>query len=359
MTSEPPALPTLARRRSIQRNVIAWFAEAQRALPWRRDPTPYHVWIAEIMAQQTRLAAVQPYYERFLKRFPDVATLAAAPLDDVLAAWSGLGYYRRAHHLHHAARLVVNRYGGQLPSDVLELQQLPGIGRYTAGAIASIAFGRPVPLLDGNVMRVFTRLYDLSGDITRSGTRSELWRLVEAHVPTDDPRSYNEGLMELGALVCTPRSPACSQCPIRGSCRAQQNGTVALRPVKKAKAEPVNVRLLSVLVRNLAGAVLLARQNDQGIYAGLWGLPHCPAVGHNDRQTLAAGLKLPMKFGRKLGRIEHVLTHRRLILDLYTAELTAPLPLRDGSFRWVRNNADLAKLGVSRLTRRALAIAWD
>ncbi|MCZ7539472.1 MAG: A/G-specific adenine glycosylase [Anaerolineae bacterium] len=187
--------------------LIAWFAAHREDLPWRRSRDPYGVWVSETMLQQTQVATVIPYFERFMARFPTISALAAAPLDDVLKLWEGLGYYSRARHLHRAAQIVVAEHGGQLPSDSAALRRLPGIGRYTAGAIASLVFGADTPVLDGNVIRVLVRLFDLPDDVSQSATQRRLWALAESLIPAGRAGAWNEGLMELGRRVCTPTSP--------------------------------------------------------------------------------------------------------------------------------------------------------
>jgi A/G-specific adenine glycosylase len=358
MPATKPALPSPAKCRSGQRAIVTWFARHQRTLPWRTDRSPYRVWVAEIMAQQTRIATVTPYFERFLRRFPDVVALANAPLDDVLARWSGLGYYRRAHHLHQTARAIVNQYGGEWPRDPDTLRKLPGIGRYTAGAIASIAFNQPAPVLDGNVMRVLTRLYNLTGNINETATRNFLWKLAAALAPHNEPRTFNEGIMELGALVCTPRSPACPRCPLRRMCLARRAGVAEKRPVKKSKRTPLTVRLLVAVVRNENGAVLLARHDGCGLYPGLWGLPHCgPNPDRSDAGVVAAALRkqfgAPVRKVRKRGSLTHLLTHRRLEIDIFECAWPAPRS-PNGEVRWLDDDEDVSALGLSSLTRRIL-----
>ncbi|MBX7251062.1 MAG: A/G-specific adenine glycosylase, partial [Candidatus Promineofilum sp.] len=212
--------------------LLSWWDANRADLPWRRTQDPYAIWIAEVMLQQTQIAAVVPYYERWLARFPTVAALAAAPLDDVLKQWEGLGYYSRARHLHAAAQRIVADHGGRLPDTLEELLRLPGVGRYTAGAVASIAYGVRAPVLDGNVIRVLSRLFDVAEDVTRPETRARLWALAEALVPAERPGDYNQALMELGQVICVPQRPRCLLCPLRDDCLARQRGTQLERPVR-------------------------------------------------------------------------------------------------------------------------------
>ena len=215
----------LATKRLPAARLLRWATKNLRDLPWRVEPRdPYRVWVSEIMLQQTQVVTVIPYFRRFTERFPTVQALAAAPLDDVLKLWEGLGYYARARNLHRAARKVVAEFEGRLPDTVEELSQLPGIGRYTLGAIASIAFGRDAPVVDGNVKRVLCRVYAIRGDARRPAVQKKLWALAEANLPKGKAGRWNEAMMELGATVCTPRSPRCDECPLAGVCRARALG---------------------------------------------------------------------------------------------------------------------------------------
>lgn len=256
----PPIAPAL----------LAWFAQNKRKLPFRTDPTPYHIWVSEIMLQQTRVSAALPYYERFMHALPDIPALAACDEERLHKLWEGLGYYSRVRNLQKAARIVCERYGGALPADFDALRALPGIGDYTAGAIASISFGLPVPAVDGNVLRVFSRLYNDAGDITDSAVKKRFTARVMAHQPPEAPDDYNQALMELGALVCVPNGePLCAQCPLAALCRAHAAGTASALPVKAAPKARRIVPVSIALVRSEAG-VLLQRRPAKGLLAGLW-----------------------------------------------------------------------------------------
>ena len=204
--------------------LLTWHRDNRADLPWRRDPEPYQVWLSEVMLQQTRVETVIPYFDRFVRAFPTIEALAAAPLDDVLKLWEGLGYYSRARNLQRAARVIVEERNGVMPSEVEDLLELPGIGRYTAGAIASIAFRRAAPVLDGNVIRVYARLLDLDDDIGQSATREKLWRIAEEWLPAGAAGEYNQALMELGQRLCRPKNPLCEKCPLQAHCRAWSAG---------------------------------------------------------------------------------------------------------------------------------------
>ncbi|MDP8222371.1 MAG: A/G-specific adenine glycosylase [Candidatus Lernaella stagnicola] len=351
-----------SQRRAIRRAVSDWYAQHARRLPWREDPTPYRVWVCEIMAQQTRIETVLPYFERFLARFPGVHDLAAATEDEVLALWSGLGYYRRARHLHRAARVVVDEYGGAIPADPHELQRLPGIGRYTAGAIASIAFDRAAPILDGNVARLLARVFAISKVLSTGEARKELWVLADELVPEEHPGAFNQGMMELGALVCTATSPGCPACPLRPHCLAQAQGLVEVIPVKGKAAAPLPVYFAAAALRR-EGRVLLVRNPGDGLFGGLWMLPQVEVrkswPAHRQREQLRTHLRdrfaIDMIAGDLLGRIEHTLSHRLLYTRFYACEIPfkGVLPISNGA-RWVQPSAPNRHLGLAAYTRKFL-----
>lgn len=274
--------------RSFRRRLLAFYDARARALPWRESTDPYAVWVSEIMAQQTRVETAAPYYRRWLERFPTVTALAEAPLDDVLKSWEGLGYYSRARNLHRAARVVAEELGGEVPGTVDGLRALPGIGDYTAGAIASIAFGRAAPAVDGNVRRVYARLHDEAEPAS-----ADVVRWAASMVDPDRPGDFNQALMELGATVCVPRGPACGACPVEADCRARAAGTVHDRPApKKRSAVRREVRAVGVFVRRGEGGdrVLLRRRPDEGLLAGLWEFPSVPLGARAGARALAAAV---------------------------------------------------------------------
>jgi A/G-specific adenine glycosylase len=307
--------------REITRAIERWFARHQRPLPWRTTYDPYHVWVSEVMLQQTRMEVVLGYFERFIARFPDINALATASENDVLAAWSGLGYYRRARMLRAGAIAVFER--GAMPETVDELMTIPGIGRYTAGAIASIAFRHRAPIVDGNVKRVLARL---------DGDEDDVWARAETLVGAcDDPRNFNQGLMELGALVCTPRNPSCDVCPVRKHCIAYATGRVDELPRPKAKPETRQLRIPIYLVTDDAGRVLLRRERGKLMTAML----HLP---HGDSSLFGAA-PLDVAQTRLVGKFRHTVTNRRIEFALFEAELADSL--RDGDdYEWI----DVTKL---------------
>ncbi|MDF2693547.1 MAG: A/G-specific adenine glycosylase [Labilithrix sp.] len=305
------------------------------------------------MLQQTRVDTVMPYFERFLARFPTPLALAEAPEDQVLAAWSGLGYYRRARMLHAGARAVAERAG--MPSNREGLLELPGIGRYTAGAIASIAFEEPVGLVDGNVARVFARVFALDDDMRRAGMkRAEV--LAETLVPKEKPGDWNQALMELGATVCAPRAPACHRCPIASSCRALAMGRVHELPVLGEKAKPKPVRVQALVARTKDGRVLLARRRAGGLFAGLWEPPLLEGEEVARTNLLA---RFSLRTIRLSGRVTHVLSHRRMTIDVSSGVLTQAKVAGELPDTYetadLFDEAALSGLGISTLARKILA----
>lgn len=326
--------------------LLEWYDAEARALPWRGSRDPYQIWLSEIMLQQTRIAAVEPYYARFLERFPTVQALAAAPLDEVLKAWEGLGYYARARNLHRLAQTLVNEYQGQFPATAEALQKLPGIGRYTAAALASIAFGERAAVLDGNVMRVLARLTDLPDDVTQPATQAQLWQLAESllqrGLPAERPGDYNQALMDLGRLVCTPRRPDCQCCPLAGFCLAQQRGTTAQRPVKKAKTPLLHVRAVGAVLRDEEDRVLLVQRPPKGLLGGLWTLPGglCEpkeALPDGLRRHVRADLGVEITVAGQMAVATQTLTHLHLTLRAFACEIQAgnPRALGVAAYNWV------------------------
>lgn len=341
--------------RALRAALLTWYGRARRDLPWRRTRDPYAVWISEAMLQQTRVETVVPYYERFLARLPDVAALARAEEDEVLALWSGLGYYSRARSLRAAAREIVARHGGEPPRTRAEWLALPGVGPYTAGAVLSIAFSASEPLVDGNVQRVFARLFALED---RQGSRAlteRCWGLAEELVPApgedDDPGLWNQALMELGARVCTPRTPACEACPVRAHCRAHALGRAGELPLAKARRAPVEVELELACVER-AGSWLLVRRPPTGRMAGLFELPTRERVGAGPARLWPESYPARIELEDEvLARVSHAITHHRIRATLRRARLVGRLP---AAARWATRE-ECAALGLTGLARKALA----
>jgi A/G-specific adenine glycosylase len=326
--------------------LLAWYEANKRELPWRREnPDPYAVWVSEIMLQQTTVAAVISFYERWMARFPSVQSLADAPLDDVLKHWAGLGYYARARNLHRGAQIVVTEYGGQVPSDPKQLLALPGIGRYTAGAILSIAFGQDAPILDANVIRVLSRIYAVMGDPKTSlTTQAELWRLAENAIPKGHARDFNQAMMELGALVCSAAAPRCAECPVETVCAAKTLGDPTAFPQFQTVKKWLNIEDVSVAIQDEAGQVLLTQRSPEAsLWGGLWELPR---VTRQEGEPLEAAARraaceavgLTLGVVTPFGGLKHVVANRRVTLHGFTASLplgALPLPLGCVRCAWV------------------------
>jgi len=317
--------------------LLAWYRKGHRDLPWRRTDNPYRIWVSEIMLQQTRAQAVIPYYERFLERFPTVEALAGAEEADVLVLWAGLGYYSRARNLRRAAQQVVA--AGGFPREYAAIRALPGIGDYTAAAIASIAFHLPHAVVDGNVLRVVARVQNDAADIASQRTRDRFREVAREWMGRTQPGAFNQALMELGATICLPANPLCRECPVAECCQARQAGTVSQVPVKLRKTEPVAIAAVLLLVRR-EGRVLLRRKEAAARrMAGFWELP--------------APAELPgARAGRSLGEFRHTITHHRFTFTLRTASGGSPGP----EFAWF-DPAQLARVPLSTTARKALKLA--
>jgi len=318
--------------------LLGWFASARRSLPFREDPTPYHIWVSEIMLQQTRMTAVLPYYTRFIEALPDVRALAACDPQQLHKLWEGLGYYSRVRNMQKAAQVICREYGGQIPTSYKELMKLPGIGAYTAGAIASISYGHPVPAVDGNVLRVFSRLYNDTRDSTTPAFKEDMTALVCAQQPPDAPGDFNQALMELGALVCTPRSPDCIHCPLRDLCAGWQalGETVELLPKKPPKKERKSVAVTVLIVRSPAG-VLVMQRPDAGLLANLW-QPLLLETQADKEQMIAFAQELgvPCTLQETLPAARHIFTHIEWNLGGFTAWCEKEVPLPAG-YAWMKD----------------------
>ena len=332
--------------------LLAWFDVERRPMPWRDAPTPYRVFLSEIMLQQTQVATVIPYFERFTERFPDWGALAVADLDEVLALWSGLGYYRRARSLHAAARVVDDEHGGELPADPAALLDLPGVGRYTAGAVASIAFGLPEPALDGNGIRLLTRLGALSGDPARQPLRGLLWDRLTYLVRGPRPGDLNQAVMELAARICRPANPDCAACPVAERCAARETGSPTQFPQLERPAAPQEVRLEVGIFRGPEG-MLLAR-GDRPFLGELWNLPYrivFDAAGFAAEEWRELGLSP----GRtvELGEGRHTITRYRLRQRVLAGDATLVAGKKRVEYRWVAER-ELAAMGLPAFSRKLL-----
>jgi len=346
----------------IARDLLDWYQQHKRDLPWRRTSDPYAIWLSEIMLQQTQVATVIPYYERFLQKFPRVHDLAAAPLDDVLKLWAGLGYYSRARNLHKGAQTIVERFGGKIPTSPELIREIPGIGAYTAGAILSIAYGLPEPLVDGNVARVFSRLFLLKGDWRKNPLKDQLWAharevqaaLAQTKLKIKNPSGdLNQALMELGATVCTPQNPQCLLCPVSEHCSARAKGQQDQYPeVLTAKKSPV-WKITAWLVTDTKGRTLFAQRSADGLFGGLWEVPM--------ELTAANATQKPKR------SITHILSHRELRIFLSASSAgdwlhrsvsAETFPAWSGAytqFRWIELDAALAgEIALASVQRKLL-----
>ncbi|MDT8305971.1 MAG: A/G-specific adenine glycosylase [Anaerolineae bacterium] len=318
-------------RTEVAPRLLAWWDAGHANLPWRASRDPYAIWIAEVMLQQTQITTVIPYYERWMARFPNIESLAAASPDEVLKLWEGLGYYSRARNLHAAARRIVAGHGGQLPDSVAALRTLPGIGPYTAGAIASIAFGKRAPVVDGNVIRVLSRLVDLEADVTETATKKRLWKLAGSLVPEQRPGDYNQALMELGQRICVPAAPACHRCPLAELCLARARGTQLERPVRPPRRDTPHYHVVAGVIYRADGAFLIAKRPPEGLLGGLWEFPggkqeEGESLPEALRREIREELGMDIAVGAPLGQIKHAYTHFRITLHAYGARHVAGQP---------------------------------
>jgi A/G-specific adenine glycosylase len=348
-------------------HLLAWYASHRRDLPWRRTRDPYHIWVAEVMLQQTQVATVIPYYARFLARFPTVEALAAAPLDEVLKAWEGLGYYARARHLHAAARQVATEFDGQMPDTMDGLLSLPGVGRYTAGAILSTAFGQDVLAIDGNVRRVLSRVFAVEEDVTRGAGQRRLWALAEELLPPGRAGDFNQALMDLGATVCTPRAPSCGQCPLAEDCQAHQVGQEERFPVRRRRRAIPHYEVAAGVVWNGQGRFLIAQRPLDGMLGGLWEFPGGKREPEETleaclRRELAEELGIEVAVGARLTVVQHAYTHFRITLHAFHCRVVAgqPRPLDCADWRWVSLD-DLPRFAFSAADHQIIAAlrAWS
>ncbi|MCE9556847.1 MAG: A/G-specific adenine glycosylase [Planctomycetes bacterium] len=320
-------LPSVTWRSAVRRRLLAWYGHNAREMPWRKaKPDPYHVWLSEIMLQQTQVATVRPYFERFIAALPTIQRLAAAELERVLRLWEGLGYYRRARQLHAAAQQIVREHGGSFPHDPEAVRALPGIGRYTAGAILSIAFGLREPILEANTRRLYARLLALRDDPTSTSSEQLLWQFAESLLPRREPGELNQALMELGSLICTPRQPKCDICPLQAHCPTAHAGLQEKIPLPKRKPAPTRVSAAAVAIRR-RGRVLLIRREGHGRFGGLWDFPRVELTatdGPAAKRQLADQIEelcgvRPVELTH-VTTIQHTVTRFRITLDCYLAE---------------------------------------
>ena len=340
--------------KQIADRLTVWQAQQLRELPWRRDPAgarnAYAVWVSEVMAQQTRLSVVAAYFNRWMEQFPTLETLARADQQEVLKLWEGLGYYSRARNLHRAARVVAAEFGGQLPRTRAELLSLPGIGEYTAGAILSLAFGQHEPVLDGNAKRVISRLWDIDARIDLRSTESQLWghsrKMVEA---ASAPGAMNEGLMELGAIVCRRRNPLCDSCPVQSFCLAHGRGVQEERPVRAPVQQVPHVEFAAAIIwEDVPGQsrLLISQRPERGLLGGLWSFPNGAREADDEdlqvclRRAVRESLGVSVAVGERAAKVEHAFTHFRMTLTAFHARISAGEPQAVGVTDWCWTSLD-------------------
>jgi A/G-specific adenine glycosylase len=344
--------------RAASRALLSWFDRNARTMEWRETRDPYRIWVSEIMLQQTTVSAVLPYYKRFLEVFPTVRDLARAPLDRVLKVWEGLGYYSRARNLHRAARILVETQDGVLPSTVEKLLTLPGVGRSTAGAVASIAFGRTEPILDSNVKRVLARLEGIREDVAKTAVQKALWDASREFVLEGKGRETALALMDLGNLVCTPRKPSCPSCPVKTFCRARAAGLQEAIPAKAPRKAIPHHDVAVAVIRDGKGRIFIARRPEKGLLGGLWEFPGgIRGADETLEEALARGVR--EGFGTavnslgKIGEVRHAFSHRRMTLHAFRCQIrNGTIPPGNGR-RWVRRG-DLSRFAFPRVSRKII-----
>jgi A/G-specific adenine glycosylase len=348
--------PTGRARTALRRSLLTWYDKVKRDLPWREKVTPYRVMLSEFMLQQTQVDTVIPYFNRFLDRFPTIEELASAHLDEVLKCWEGLGYYSRARNLHVAAREIVTHHDGRIPDTYDDLARLKGFGPYTTAAILSIAYGAPYAVVDGNVIRVLSRLCAIEEDVAKSGTKRAFTEIAQALLDTERPGDYNQALMDLGATVCAPRDPDCTACPIADPCKARTLGIQRDLP-RKSKRPPRKQRTEVAVILRRDTALLVARRPDDGLLGGMWEFPTVPAgpkrLKSNWGVALSKRTGLNVTVERKFQTLHHTFTHFDLELHAYegAAEGDQLLPVDYSQMRWVPET-ELNSLAFSRIHRR-------
>jgi A/G-specific adenine glycosylase len=337
--------------------LLAWYGGNARVLPWRGQSDAYATWVSEIMLQQTRVETVIPYFERWMKRFPRLSDLAQASEQEVLSTWEGLGYYSRARNLKKAAEEVMAKYAGQVPANLRQLLNLPGVGAYTAGAIASIAFGLDEPALDGNIRRVLARLFDLAIPARSPEGERRLWELARQNLPAGRAGDFNQAMMDLGAAVCLPRNPACPSCPLAGLCQALAHGTQEERPILNARLKIPHYTVAAAIIQR-ENQVMIARRPSRGLLGGLWEFPGGKIEGD---ETLAAALAREIQeelatrvsVGAAFGVYRHAFTHFRITLHAFLCRLVGPepTPVEASELRWV-TPAELDQYPMGKVDRQ-------
>ena len=342
---------------SFSEHLLAWYAKNARRLPWRGQPDPYLVLVSEIMLQQTRVETVIPYFQKWIEQFPDITSLANTDQGTVLSAWEGLGYYSRARSLHKAAKVILEKYGGEIPGDLEGLRSLPGVGPYTAAAVASIAFGKDVPALDGNIRRVLARVFNVEEPARSPQGERRLLELAQGNLPPGQAGEFNQALMDLGALICTPRNPDCPNCPVASHCQARELGIQEERPVLEPRPSTPHYDVTAAVIhRN--GSVLIAKRPQSGLLGGMWEFPGGKVQEGEDlasclRREIQEELGVDVEVGEHLGVYQHGYTHFKVTLHAFACSLVegVPQPIAADEIRWVRPE-DLKNYPMGKIDRR-------
>ncbi len=306
---------------TIRKALVEWYLTDHRDLPWRRTSDPYQIWVSEVMLQQTQVATVRPYYRKFLERFPNLARLAVADLQDVLKVWEGMGYYARARNLHKAAAVVMAKHNGHLPQAWQDFRDLPGVGDYIAAAVLSIAFDRPYAVVDGNVKRVLSRLFEMDDPVNRPKSKSIYQQAANELLDERRPGTYNQAIMELGAMICKPRRPTCAACPLQAACTAYRNGRVAEFPRRiKKQATPEHRVAVGVVFKN--GRVLITRRKPEGLLGGLWEFPGGKIRPHESAEAacireIKEEVNLTVRIDAHLSQVRHAYTHFKIRMEVF------------------------------------------
>jgi len=344
-------------RTELSQLLLNWYDKNARDLPWRNHPDPYAIWISEIMLQQTRVESVIPYFNRWIEKFPNISSLADADQQDVLKLWEGLGYYSRARNLHNAAKIILNDYGAIMPDDPMLLESLPGIGKYTSRAIASMAFGKDYAALDGNIRRVLARVFNLEIPARSPEGEKKLWQLASENLPPGRAGDYNQAIMDLGASICSPKNPQCLICPIQSRCRSFSLGVQEQRPIMPRK-EQIPHYIVTAAIISLDCKVLIAQRPNSGLLGGMW---EFPGGKMNEGETLAQCLRREIKeeldciisVGDEIGVYHHAFTHFRITLHAFRCNVTSgiPIPVEAQQIAWVKPS-DLSNYPMGKVDRQ-------
>ncbi len=354
-------------RDQFREGLIGWFVENRREMPWRSPEAslkrdPYHVWVSEVMLQQTRVDQVRPYFERFVEAFPTIRDLAEAELDAVLKCWEGLGYYTRARNLHTSASLIVKEFGGSMPDDEASLRSLPGIGAYTAAAVLSIAFNKPLAVLDGNVIRVLSRVFGIEQDVRSSATRRALQSVADSLLDRKRPGLFNEALMELGATICTPRNPRCTACPLSSECFAFAADRMSDFPVAAKRKPTPHYEIAVGVVTDSRGCVLIQKRPQQAMLGGLWEFPGGKreadeTLRETCRRELEEELGIDIEVGDEIARIKHAYSHFSITLAAFDCSLVSGKPAHHTGqeIRWIHIE-NLAEFAFPRASQKVIEV---